>query len=297
MSQVLDYSAGFPGAATIKSRGYAGAVRYIGLPWRLKCTTKTELEDFTREGLGMALVFESTAADWRGGEAQGIKSGRMARDHANAIGFSAARPVYMAIDQDVVNSGEFATMIDYLRGAGQSLGGAARTGVYGEADVINRARDAGVAHWFWQTAAWSRGRIAANLNLYQKIGYVNVGGIACDVNDVHALDWGQHNYKGDSVSAADVNEALTQTHYGALGNRNVIDALGELLSRVLNVTDQTLPDILKAANLGATRPVGTFTVDQVTALGDQITSSLVQSLGADVAGKVLAEASRRLAGE
>lgn len=297
MSQVLDYSASFPGAANIKAKGYVGAVRYIGMPWRIKCTTASELQDFTREGLGMALVFESTATDWRGGEAQGIKSGQMARDHANAIGFPADRPIYMAIDQDVVTSGEFNLMINYLRGAAQSLGGAASTGVYGEADVIDRARNAGVASKFWQTAAWSRGKMAPNLHLFQKIGYVNVGGVACDVNDVHALDWGQHNYKGDDVSAEDVTQALTQEHYPALGDRNVIDALGEVLNRMLRATDTTLPDILKAANLGATRPVGTFTVDQMTALSDQLAGSLASSLGASVASTVLAEASRRLAGE
>jgi hypothetical protein len=55
---VLDYSAGFPGAAAIRRAGYGGAVRYIGFPSRVKCTTAGELADFDRHGLGMALVYE-----------------------------------------------------------------------------------------------------------------------------------------------------------------------------------------------------------------------------------------------
>lgn len=210
MSQVIDYSAGLPGAQAIKAKGYVGAVRYIGFPDRTKCTNRGEFVDFTNNQLGMALVFENKATDWRGGYGAGQVSGRRGRDHANGIGFPADRPIYMAIDQDVVISGEFGTMIEYLRGAGSSLGGSAVTGVYGEADVVDRARDAGVASFFWQTAAWSRGR-RTSANLFQRIGTVSVGGIACDINDVLTPDWGQHNYEGDDMPTLDEIENMIKT--------------------------------------------------------------------------------------
>lgn len=196
MAQVLDYSAGKPGALAIVRAGYKGAVRYIGLPGRTKDTDRAEYEDFSRNGIGMALVFEEAAGNWSRGRSQGVIDGRRARDHANAIGFPADRPIYMAVDQDVVAAGQFAAMLDYLRGASESLGGTYVTGVYGEADVIDRARDARVAAWFWQTKAWSRGRVTS-AHLLQLIGTVNVGGIGCDINDVLATDWGQHNARSD----------------------------------------------------------------------------------------------------
>jgi hypothetical protein len=192
MAQVLDYSAGFPGATAIARDGYKGAVRYIGFPSRKKCTTAGELQDFSRNGLGMALVFEDTLTTWRSGRTGGGRSAATAHTHAAAIGFPTSRPIYFAIDQDVVAQGEFDAMLEYLRGCGDTLGGPARVGVYGEADVIDRARDAGVARYFWQTAAWSRSR-RATAHLYQHVGSVYVGGIACDTNDVLAADWGQHN--------------------------------------------------------------------------------------------------------
>lgn len=211
--QVVDYSAGFPGAQRLKDAGLFGAVRYIGFPGRQKCTTVAELRDFTNANIGMALVFENNTTDWRGGFTTGQASGRTARDHANAIGFPADRPIYMAVDQDVVATGEFGTMIEYLRGAGTSLGGAYLTGVYGEADVIDRARDAGVAAWFWQTVAWSRGRRTA-AHLFQHVGTVTVNGVVCDLNDVLVDDWGQHLGGSMALTDDDISRLIGRLWYG-----------------------------------------------------------------------------------
>lgn len=192
--RVIDYSAGFPGAANIKRAGYIGAVRYIGTPGNIKCATATELKDFNANGIGMALVFEQYATDWRGGFNAGAVNARRAYDHAKAIGWPVgARPIYMAVDQDVVTESEFASAMSYLRGAASVLG-AQWTGVYGEHDVCARAAAEGAARWFWQCRAWSGTpvRLFAGRHLYQHAGYVTVGGIQCDYNDVLRPDWGQH---------------------------------------------------------------------------------------------------------
>ncbi|GAB1510017.1 DUF1906 domain-containing protein [Actinophytocola sp. KF-1] len=191
---VLDYSEGKPGAAAIKRAGYGGAVRYIGFPSRVKCTDAAELADFTRHGLGMALVYEDHTEDWLGGFARGREAGSRARAHANRIGFPRDRPIYVAVDRDVVTSGEFATMVEYVRGASQTLGGIRVTGVYGEYDVCVRVQRAGVARWFWQSRAWSGTppRLFPGRHLFQRAGLVEVNGIGCDINDVLQRDWGQH---------------------------------------------------------------------------------------------------------
>lgn len=192
----LDYSAGFPGAQAIRQLGYAGAVRYFGYPGRAKCTTAGELAAFSANQLGMAGVFEDTAGVWRGGYGRGVGDGIRARNFGNAIGFPSHRPIYAAIDEDVVTAAEFDTVIDYLRGYAANVGGAGLAGVYGEADVIDAARNAGVVGYHWQTKAWSHGRKTA-ANLRQNIGTVYVGGIACDTNEILTPDWGQHNLEDD----------------------------------------------------------------------------------------------------
>ena len=209
--QVIDYSAGFPGARAIKGARYGGAVRYIGFPDRRKCTTAQEFADFRANGISMALVYENNLTEWRGGYSAGQSAGQRARNHANAIGFPQDRPIYVAIDQDVVTTDEFDAAVGYIKGAASSIGGMILTGVYGEADVMDRIRSVHAGYYFWQTAAWSRGR-RTNANLFQHVGSVSVGGVACDVNDVLAEDWGQHNYGGSDgmITGADVYIAVAQ---------------------------------------------------------------------------------------
>jgi hypothetical protein len=99
----LDYSAGQLSGTAVKNAGYAGAARYIGFPDRKKCTTRTELASYTSAGRGMALVFEDTVTTWRGGYSGGRASAVRARGHADQVGFPSSRPIYAAVDQDVVS--------------------------------------------------------------------------------------------------------------------------------------------------------------------------------------------------
>lgn len=194
MGQVLDYSAGFPGARAIAEAGYLGAVRYIGYRNRKKCTNRTERLDFAANGLGMALVFENTDTSWRRGYAGGVADATVARADADICGFPADQVIYMAIDQQVVTKAEHATAVAYILGAAAVLG-RARTGPYGQYSVIEACADADVADYHWQCRAWSGTPIkySAHRRLFQQVGTVYVGGIACDVNDVVNADWGQHN--------------------------------------------------------------------------------------------------------
>jgi hypothetical protein len=212
--RVLDYSDGFPGAKAIKAAGFGGAVRYIGFPDRRKCTTAVELDDFTAHELGMALVYEDHADDWRSGYSAGAAAARRARTHANAIGFPQNRPIYFAVDRDVVTEDEFRAAMAYLRGAASVLG-AEWVGVYGEHDVCARAAAEGAARWFWQCRAWSGTpvRMFAGRHLYQYYGDGDggpapfVGGVQSDINEVAQDDWGQH-IGGNMVSWSDTARTI-----------------------------------------------------------------------------------------
>lgn len=265
---VLDYSAGKPGAAAIRRAGYGGAVRYIGFPSRTKCTNAGELADFTRHGIGMALVYEDHTEDWLGGFGQGRVSGSRARNHANQIGFPADRPIYMAVDRDVVTSGEFGTMVEYLRGASQTVGGVGLTGVYGEYDVCVRAQQAGVARWFWQCRAWSGTpvKLFPGRHLYQRVGTVVVGGIGCDINDVLQPDWGQHTE--DDVAASDVFNYRIKRQGSALGGETTLGAVVANIDRaweMQNARDQAILAAIAAEKGIAPEALNTMIDDAVAA--------------------------------
>lgn len=265
---VLDYSAGKPGAAAIRRAGYGGAVRYIGFPSRAKCTNAGELADFDRHGLGMALVYEDHTEDWLGGFWQGRAAGARARTHANQIGFPSDRPIYMAVDRDVATGGEFATMVEYLRGASQTVGGVGLTGVYGEYDVCVRAQQAGVARWFWQCRAWSGTpvKLFPGRHLYQRVGTVAVGGINCDINDVLQPDWGQHTE--DDVAAKDVFTYRIKRQGSSLGGDTTLGAVVANMDRaweMQNARDQAILAAIAAEKGIAPEALNTMIDDAVAA--------------------------------
>lgn len=193
MDYALDYSAGRPRGAVVRAAGYVGALRYIGFnpADRPKCITTAEYTDLTANGVGVGLVYENVAGDALNGRAAGVVAAQRALHWAEVIGFPRNRPIYFACDTDVVTAAQFDAVLEYLRGAGSVLGGPARVGVYGEYDVMQRSADAGVAQWFWQTKAWSGGRVSGHAHLLQLVGAVRVDGIDCDRNEVHRPDWGQ----------------------------------------------------------------------------------------------------------
>jgi hypothetical protein len=207
MSRVADYSTGFPGAEALKKTGYVGAVRYIGTPGNRKCTTAAELRDFTAHRLGMGLVFEQTAGQWRNGYDQGVRDARAARAHADQVGYPQNRPIYFAIDQDVVTQAEFQAMDRYADGWAAVLTHGL-CGPYGEYDVVARCMNRGFV-WGWQCRAWSGNRTYPHnhltvAQLYQYYGHPESGpggtaggnlvvnGIECDTNEVLQADWGGH---------------------------------------------------------------------------------------------------------
>lgn len=308
---VLDYSASRPGAATIRGAGYGGAVRYIGFPSRAKCTDAGELADFTRHGLGMALVYEDHASDWLSGFAGGRAAGARARDHANRIGFPSDRPIYLAVDRDVVTSGEFGVMVEYLRGAAQTVGGVGRTGVYGEYDVCVRAQQAGVARWFWQCRAWSGTppRLFPGRHLYQRAGTVPVGGVSCDINDVLQPDWGQHTE--DDVAASDVFNYRIKRQGSSLGGATTLGAVVANIDRAWEMQAARDQAILAAvaADRGMTPEELNGMIDQAVAAHrpspeeiaaaqlDLVESAVRETVPADQADQILQKIVEKLSGE
>jgi hypothetical protein len=187
----IDYSGGRPTAQQIRAAGYDLVLRYFGTPGRAKNITRAEFADLVAGGVHVVAVYEASTGDALGGFNAGRAAALAARADADAVGFPRSRPIYFAVDQDIITEAQFTAVMEYLRGAGSVLGGAAFVGVYGEYDVTTRARAAGVAEYQWQTVAWSRGLHDQQADLYQRLGYVYIGSMAADLNDQLQTDVGQ----------------------------------------------------------------------------------------------------------
>lgn len=188
----LDYAGGIPGGAAIMASGYQFVVRYLSdgkpeLPGKL--LTATEYSDLQRAGVAVVCNWETTATRMLGGRAAGIADAQKAASVCQSLGHPSDRPIYFSADFDATPAQQGA-LDDYLRGATEIIG-LARVGVYGGFWVVKRCLDNGTARWGWQTGAWSGGNVDPRIHLYQRIGYVTVNGVQCDVNEARQLDFGQ----------------------------------------------------------------------------------------------------------
>jgi hypothetical protein len=270
---VLDYSSGWPAAAAMTAGGFLGAVRYIGTPGRGKNLTRTEAQALLAGGRRISLVFEDAAGWMRGGAAAGAAAARAALADAANCGVG-VRCIYFACDEDVTDAQTMQTVEACLDGAAGVLG-RGRTGVYGEADVIDACLAAGHAVWGWQTRAWSGGRVSARAHLLQQIGYVSVGGVQCDRSTILRDDWGQWPME-DDVTAEEVWALpIPYPAWGTAPHSKDAYTAGEYMAG----TSATL-GVIQAAQTAQTRALAAL-AGQVSA----VTNTLAQ-LAANAGGAV-----------
>jgi LysM repeat protein len=190
----IDYSWARPGGATIKRAGKKFVVRYLFEDGQGgKGLDASELADLVANGLEIVLVYEAYAESPLGGRAVGIAHAQASQREINRLGLPKNSPVYFAIDWDA-SAAQQGVVDEYLRGAA-SVVGMERVGVYGSADVMTRCMQNKSATWFWQTYAWSRGRVQEGIHLYQYLNGQNLNG-AVDYNRTSLDNYGQVSKAG-----------------------------------------------------------------------------------------------------
>ena len=148
--QGVDYAWGNPPFDEFVKQGFGFAMRYISLDPK-KDLTNEELTELWRRGIGVGLVFESTANRALGGKTAGEQDAALAYKRCNSLGLPVA-PVYFAVDFDATDA-QKPTIADYLAGAASVLG-KNRVGVYGDYYVVDYCLKNKAATWAWQTYAW-----------------------------------------------------------------------------------------------------------------------------------------------
>ena len=218
MTEGVDYSFARPGGAALRAAGKSFAVRYV--PYQGdqgKGLKADELADLQANGIAVGLVFESTAGRMLDGYGAGVTDATVSLASAALLGFPKDRPIYFACDTDTT-ADQLASVRNYLDGAASVLG-RARIGVYGEYDVIDHCLGTGAATWFWQTYAWSGGRLHPMAHLYQYQNDQTINGAAVDFDRALVADFGQW---GGEVP--DTTDAILRALTGRTGQ----DALNTL---------------------------------------------------------------------
>lgn len=189
MAEGIDYAWGRPRPSVIKTTGRTFVVRYLSRDTTGKTLTQPEVEALTGAGLWIACVFEDAARQPMGGRLTGREDARFAAAQAASLGMPPDRPIYFAVDWDVL-VGEIPVVIAYLRGVADVIG-IERTGVYGGLGIVQEAFAAEAATWAWQTYAWSGGGWDPRAQLRQYSNDHLLDGVSVDYCRSTVDDFGQ----------------------------------------------------------------------------------------------------------
>lgn len=185
----LDYSSGRPNLDAVVKAGYGFMARYLYPPTPGgKGIDKAEATAIRAAGLGLVVIYEWFAGRAKEGRAAGGADGLQALAQARSIGFPDTRPIYFAVDYNAPATDQPA-IDEYLKGAAAAVG-IGRVGVYGSYAVVERCHANGSAKWFWQTYAWSAGKVSTHTHFLQYKNGQTVGGASVDLNESKQADFG-----------------------------------------------------------------------------------------------------------
>jgi peptidoglycan hydrolase-like protein with peptidoglycan-binding domain len=183
--ELIDYAWGRPDLARVKTLGRKGVIRYLTGSGG-KALSKPEIAKIKAAGLTLTLVYETTGRTVKGGRQAGVADAAAARGAMTALGLPASL-VYFAVDYDM-QPGEYALLDAYLDGAASVIG-KTHTGVYAGYGPCAHAIGRGYAAW--QTYAWSHGRTAPGIRLYQYANGQKLAGGEVDFVRTSLADYGQ----------------------------------------------------------------------------------------------------------
>lgn len=169
-------------AKKMSAAGMRFACRYLvpaSMAW--KRLTRAEAEAITAAGMKIVSVFQRGTNDAAGGATNGTRDGKAAYQEAKLIGQPEGTAIYFAVDFDAQPK-DYPAIEAYLRAAAKELP-SYFVGVYGSYAVVEEMSRRGACSHFWQTYAWSKGRLSHAANIYQYKNGQELAGHQVDFND------------------------------------------------------------------------------------------------------------------
>lgn len=149
---VLDWSYARPGGQACIDYGALGAMRYLGHDGR--CINGAERDDLLGHGIGIGLIWETTAGRPLDGYQAGVDDVGSANRYADELGAPGDTRIYYAVDFQPEPWELDGPVSDYFHGIMSAGGRTPRA--YGCASVMQRlCGDLGLFPDSWQCAAWS----------------------------------------------------------------------------------------------------------------------------------------------
>jgi peptidoglycan hydrolase-like protein with peptidoglycan-binding domain len=166
-------------AIELKRADFEFVARYLGNSW--KTFNNEEAKVISDAGLKLISIFEKSPLNVSYfTKSQGINDAKEAESYANAVGQPHGTAIYFTVDYDAQPS-HMSAILSYLDGVRETLNDY-KVGLYGSYSVINAIK--GKVDYYWQTYAWSKGKVADHIHMHQYQNGVTVAGVSLDRNDI-----------------------------------------------------------------------------------------------------------------
>ena len=195
-TELIDYSWGHPNLEQLRGLGITGVIRYVTGSGG-KALSRDEIAQIRANNLTLTLVYETTGQTVKGGNVAGRADAQSALNAIRTLGLPLS-VVYFAVDYDM-QPAEYGLLDAYLDGAAGVIG-KDRTGVYAGVNPCAHAMSRG--YKAWQTYAWSGGRVAQGIKIYQYSNGQTVAGGSVDRNRTSLDDYGQVRWNGRAPAPA-----------------------------------------------------------------------------------------------
>lgn len=162
-----------PTATCMYADGFRWVLGYVG-PGSDKFITPALRDEYHAAGLNIGFLVEGSEGDVLQGYHMGVTHANLALSQATALGAPVQDCVFtFAADIDITPS-NIDQAIPYFQGA-NSVVGVARTGVYGDTDIIARLHDQHLASFFFLTAArsWDTAPVETYIDIFQVQNGIN----------------------------------------------------------------------------------------------------------------------------
>lgn len=189
MAEGVDYSFDRPGVTELWAAGKQFAGRYFGLGTDNKLAHVGEIAALNAVGISVFAIAEQWGDSALQGFGLGLQHAIKVQDDMAAKGVPGDRPVYFAVDFDV-QAYQWHLVYDYFSGVNSVLP-LDRIGIYGGINTMEWAKRDGLARWFFQTYAWSAGRIFPDVHVLQYSNTHYIGGGKVDYCRSYKDDFGQ----------------------------------------------------------------------------------------------------------
>lgn len=185
-------------AEKLVASGQTFVARYlVPAKYEWKRISPEEAQILSDSGMDILSVFESTANRALDGLSGGKADALLAFEEASIVGQPKGSAIYFAVDFDVTKPIQYDIIEQYLLGAGSILGDDYHVGLYAEYSVIEEMGKRGACKHFWQTYAWSQGKLSKLANVYQFRNGQQMAGITVDMNNSFGNEgfWNLRNAK------------------------------------------------------------------------------------------------------